>query len=171
MVAQPVVPTYSRARQRKYIELRSITPRRWRFVDSFPQDPMGKVADAALQELLTRPDPYRREPQVLHHTYRGREVELRVFIPTDLLYFEGHFPQAPILPGVIQVEWAVAFARRFFEVPQHFRRLEMLKFQRVVGPGTTVMLTLEYLVASQTVTFRYVSDVGQHSSGRVVFGE
>jgi 3-hydroxymyristoyl/3-hydroxydecanoyl-(acyl carrier protein) dehydratase len=170
LAGKPAVVERLRAWLRPHAEGAAI-PRRWRFVDSFPQDPMGKVADAALQELLTRPDPYRREPQVLHHTYRGREVELRVFIPTDLLYFEGHFPQAPILPGVIQVEWAVAFARRFFEVPQHFRRLEMLKFQRVVGPGTTVMLTLEYLVASQTVTFRYVSDVGQHSSGRVVFGD
>ena len=146
-------------------------PRRWRFLDSFPQDPMGKVADAALQELLTRPDPYRREPQVLHHTHRGREVELRVFIPTDLLCFDGHFPQAPILPGVIQVEWAVAFARRFFELPQHFRRLEMLKFQRVMVPGMTVTLTLECLTASQAVAFRYVSDVGQHSCGRIAFGE
>ena len=146
-------------------------PRRWRLVDSFPQDQMGKVADAALQELLTHPDPYRREPQVLHRTHRGREVELRVFIPADLLYFEGHFPQAPILPGVIQIEWAVAFARRFFELPKDFRRMEMLKFQRVVEPRMTLMLTLEYVAASQAVTFRYVSDAGQHSSGRIVFGE
>jgi acyl-coenzyme A synthetase/AMP-(fatty) acid ligase len=146
-------------------------PRRWRFVDSFPQDPMGKIADDVLQELVTRPDPYRREPQVLHQTHRGGEVELRVFIPTDLLWFDGHFPQAPILPGVIQVEWAVAFARRFFDLPQHFRRLEMLKFQRVMTPGMTVTLALECLTASQAVAFRYVSDVGQHSCGRIAFGE
>jgi 3-hydroxymyristoyl/3-hydroxydecanoyl-(acyl carrier protein) dehydratase len=146
-------------------------PRRWRFVDSFPQDPMGKVANAALQELLMRPDPYRREPQVLHHTHYGCEVTLRVFIPPDLLCFEGHFPEAPILPGVIQVAWVVAFAQRFFTLPKHFRRLELLKFQRVIGPGMTVTLAIEYVAARQTVTFRYVSDAGRHSSGRVVFGD
>lgn len=170
LAGKPAMVEGLRAWLRTHAEGAAI-PRRWRFVDSFPQDPMGKVADVALQELLTRPDPYRREPQVLRHLHRGRSVEAQVFIHADLSYFEGHFPQAPILPGVIQVEWAVAFARRFFELPRHFRRLEMLKFQRVVRPGTTVMLTLEYLVASHTVTFRYVSDVGQHSSGRVVFGD
>jgi hypothetical protein len=146
-------------------------PRRWRFVDSFPQDSMGKVANAALQELLLRPDPYRREPQVLHCTHSEREVTLQVFIPPDLLCFDGHFPEAPILPGVIQVEWVVAFARRFFELPQHFQRLELLKFQRVIGPGMTVTLVIEYLAARQTITFQYTSDTGRHSSGQVVFGD
>lgn len=145
--------------------------RRWRFIDALPQDSMGKIADATLRELLTRPDPSRREPQVLRTTQHEHAVECQVFIPPDLLCFEGHFPQAPILPGVIQVEWAVAFARRFFALPKDFRRLEMLKFQRVVGPGMTLVLALEYVAARQAVTFRYVSDAGQHSSGRIAFGE
>jgi acyl-coenzyme A synthetase/AMP-(fatty) acid ligase len=145
--------------------------RRWRFIDALPQDSMGKIADATLRELLTRPDPSRREPQVLRTTQHEHAVECHVFIPPDLLCFEGHFPQAPILPGVIQVEWAVAFARRFFALPKDFRRLEMLKFQRVVGPGMTLVLALEYVAARQAVTFRYVSDAGQHSSGRIAFGE
>ena len=146
-------------------------PRRWRFLDSFPQNLMGKVADATLRDLFSRPDSRRREPQVLHHTRGEREVELRIFIPADLLCFDGHFLQAPILPGVIQVDWAVAFARRFFEVPKHFRRLEMLKFQRVIIPRMTVTLLLENLGASQTVAFRYLSDAGQHSCGRIAFGD
>jgi acyl-CoA synthetase (AMP-forming)/AMP-acid ligase II len=167
---KPVVVERLRAWLRSHGEGAAI-PRRWRFMDALPQDPMGKIADATLRELLTRPDPSRREPQVLRTTQHEHAVEFQVFIPPDLLCFEGHFPQAPILPGVIQVEWAVAFARRFFELPKDFRRLEMLKFQRVVGPGMTLVLALEYVAASQAVTFRYVSDAGQHSSGRIAFGE
>lgn len=170
LAGKPAVIERLRVWLRPYAEGVAI-PRRWRFVDTFPQDPMGKVASAALQELLMRPDPYRREPQVLQQTHCGSEVTLRVFIPRDLLCFEGHFPEAPILPGVIQVEWAVAFARRFFTLPKHFRRLELLKFQRVIGPGMTVTLAIEYVVARQTVMFRYASEAGRHSSGQVVFGD
>lgn len=170
MAGKPAVIERLRAWLRPYTEGVAI-PRRWRFVESFPQDPMGKVANTALQELLACPDPYRREPQVLQQTHCGSEVTLRVFIPRDLLCFEGHFPEVPILPGVIQVEWAVAFARRFFKLPQHFRRLELLKFQRVIGPRMTLTLTIEYLAVRQTVTFRYASEAGRHSSGQVVFGD
>lgn len=170
LAGKPAVVERLRTWLRPYAEGVAI-PRRWRFVDAFPQDSMGKVAHAALQELLTRPDPYRREPRVLHHTHCESEVTLRLFIPPDLLCFEGHFPGAPILPGVIQVEWAVAFARRFFTLPQHFRRLELLKFQRVIGPGMTVTLEIEYLTVKQSVRFRYVSDAGRYSSGQVVFGD
>jgi hypothetical protein len=41
----------------------------------------------------------------------------------------------------------------------------------VMTPGMTVTLALECLTASQAVAFRYVSDVGQHSCGRIAFGE
>jgi hypothetical protein len=170
LAGKPAVVEQLRAWLRPHAEGVAI-PRRWRFVDSFPQDPMGKVADVALQDLLTHPDPYRRDPQILRLTHRGHTAEVQVFIPPDLLCFEGHFPQVPILPGVVQVEWAVAFARRFFALPQQFRHLEALKFQRVVEPGMTVTLGLEYVAANQTVSFRYVSDAGQHSCGRVAFGE
>ena len=146
-------------------------PRRWRFVEAFPLDAMGKVTDATLRSLFGDTDSRPRDPQVLRVDRRGGEVEVRLFIPADLIYFDGHFPQAPILPGVVQVEWAVRFARRFFDLPRQFRRLEMLKFQKVVVPEMTVTLALECLAARQCVAFRYLSEAGRHSSGRIAFGD
>jgi acyl-CoA synthetase (AMP-forming)/AMP-acid ligase II/3-hydroxymyristoyl/3-hydroxydecanoyl-(acyl carrier protein) dehydratase len=145
-------------------------PRRFRFVETFPCDPAGKATDANLRALLAEPGAGPDEPHILQVERRELEVALRLHIPPDLVFFDGHFPQAPILPGVAQVEWAVRYAGRFFELPGEFQRLEQLKFQQVVTPETTLTLTLEWLPATSAVVFRYVSDAGRHSSGRIIFG-
>ncbi len=38
-------------------------------------------------------------------------VLLALTVPDDLLYFDGHFRVAPVLPGVVQVDWAIHYGR------------------------------------------------------------
>ena len=83
--------------------------------------------------------------------------------------FDGHFPQAAILPGVAQLDWAVQLAREAFPIPSRFLRMEALKFQRVARPGDTIHLELEWQAERCTLQFRYTSVHGPHASGRVVF--
>ncbi|MCK7500418.1 MAG: hypothetical protein MZW92_66700 [Comamonadaceae bacterium] len=70
-----------------------------------------------------------------------------------------------------QVDWAIAFGRACFALPARFLRLETLKFQRPMSPGTEVLLTLERREGSGALNFRYESNDGLHASGRVVFGD
>ena len=58
--------------------------------------------------------------------------------PRDLLYFDGHFPGRPILPGVVQVDWVIAFGRECFDLPPFFRAIHALKFHRVIPPETPI---------------------------------
>jgi hypothetical protein len=47
---------------------------------------------------------------------------LRMTLDPALRPFQGHFPQAAILPGVAQLDWAVRFGRQAFacrRVPAH----------------------------------------------------
>jgi 3-hydroxymyristoyl/3-hydroxydecanoyl-(acyl carrier protein) dehydratase len=76
----------------------------------------------------------------------------------------------PILPGVVQVEWAAVLARRHFPLPPDFQSLEQLKFRKVIRPQTEVTLTLSCLPSGKGVEFRYASDAGEHSRGRIRFG-
>ena len=55
----------------------------------------------------------------------------------DLTAFQGHFPGHPVLPGVVQVDWAVRFGSEAFGPLGRFRAIEHLKFQDPIRPGGT----------------------------------
>jgi acyl-coenzyme A synthetase/AMP-(fatty) acid ligase len=141
-------------------------PRRWRFVDVLPANAQGKTTDAALRALF---NPDRPAPQWVRRD--ETQAELEIELDPALAVFDGHFPQAPILPGVAQLDWAVRYGREAFALPPDFLRMEALKFQRVARPGMRIRLQLEWLPQKSALAFHYASEQGPHASGRLVFGE
>ena len=108
-------------------------------------------------------------PDVLADNIDESQVELQLLIPKDLDYFTGHFPGAPILAGVVQLHWAVEYAKKYFSLTElDVQNIEVLKFQVVIIPGQKLNLTFTRK-ASNKVLFSYASDKGQHASGRIVF--
>ena len=142
-----------------------VLPRRWRYLEQMPANAQGKVTVAALLALLGNERP--RFPQVRELERGDARVLLELIAPRDLLYFDGHFDVAPILPGVVQVDWAIHYGRQYFPLPPLFNGMQQLKFQQVIVPGTPVQLELAYDVAKQSLRFAYISAAGAHSSGRV----
>lgn len=148
-------------------------PRRWRFVEDFPRNALGKITNEALQALFAAADARPCLPQIQAETRpadKPDQIELELFIPPDLIYFDGHFPGAPILPGVAQLDWAVALARHRFGLSGPFQGMAQIKFQQVIRPATTVRLLLTHLPEKSSAEFRFTSAAGAHSSGRIVFG-
>ena len=141
-------------------------PRRWRFVDALPMNAQGKVREADLRALFR---PERPQPDWLSR--EDAKADLEIVLDPELAVFDGHFPQIAILPGVAQLDWAVRWGREAFAMPPRFLRMENLKFQRVLRPGTRVRLHLEWQQAKSALVFRYQSEHGAHASGRVIFGE
>lgn len=140
-------------------------PRRWRFVEALPVNAQGKSTEAMLTALFR---PERPQPHWLSRNESAAELEFD--LDASLAAFDGHFPQAAILPGVAQLDWAIRFGREVFALPPRFLRMEALKFQRVARPGDRLKLSLEWQASKHTLSFRYVSVHGPHASGRVVFG-
>ncbi|WP_373988261.1 AMP-binding protein [Duganella sp. BuS-21] len=153
-------------------------PRRWRYIEQMPVNAQGKVTLAALQALLEggeggcignseasghRP----RLPRVRELERDAQRVLLEIVAPASLLYFDGHFDAAPILPGVVQVDWAMHYGRQYFTLAARFKGINALKFQQVIQPETAVQLELVHDAAKGGLNFRYMSDAGQHASGRV----
>jgi acyl-coenzyme A synthetase/AMP-(fatty) acid ligase len=145
-------------------------PRRWRYLDRMPHDAQGKTTRALLQALLDAPDAAPRTPSVRLLERTALRVALELIAPPALLYFDGHFPQAPILPGVVQVDWAIAHGRHYFDLPPQFRAMHALKFQNVIRPDYPVTLELVHDEQKGSLNFRYFSAAGQHASGRLLFG-
>ena len=146
-------------------------PRRWRYLEQMPLNSQGKTTAAALLALLDNDHPRPQFPSVREIAREPRRVLLELSAPADLLYFDGHFDAAPILPGVVQVDWAIHYGRRYFDLPPAFKGMNQLKFQQVIGPDSKVELELLHDVAKSSLQFRYISPAGPHASGRVLFGD
>jgi acyl-CoA synthetase (AMP-forming)/AMP-acid ligase II len=124
-------------------------PRRWRFVERLPDGAMGKRQDAAVTALF---EDGRLPPATVRPVEGGFEFDLAM--APDLRWFDGHFPVFPLLPGVVQVDWAVGFARRHLgyagPTAQRFR----IKFKQMIRPGDRLVLGLR-TDARGRVTFEY----------------
>lgn len=112
----------------------------WRLFDQDFPVPEG----AALDEEITRPPP--SDPQLVgeHATPTGHLFELK--LPLDLALFDDHFRSAPVVPGVMQVAWALAFAARHYG-PMACGAMDAVKFRRLVRPGDRLQLEVTHEAA------------------------
>lgn len=108
-------------------------------------------------------------PDVIEKVENENSVEFTLFVPKHLDYFNGHFPDAPILAGVVQLHWAVEYTKQAFNLADcEVINLEVIKFQVVIVPDQSLILTLTRK-SNDKFLFTYVSERGQHASGRIVF--
>ncbi|WP_434675769.1 AMP-binding protein [Pseudomonas sp. R4-84] len=144
-------------------------PRRWRWLRQLPLNAQGKLPQAEVEAVLMAPRP--KAPEVLEQIETDGEWSLRLAVPPDLAYFSGHFPTAPVLPGVVQVDWALNLGRRLLDLPPRFVGMEVLKFQQLVRPGDEIQLHLRFDRERGKLYFAYRNDTAACSSGRIVLGE
>ena len=88
---------------------------------------------------------------------------------SDLSWFRGHFPGHPVLAGVVQTHWACLWSRGLLGIDGDFTRIENLKFENIITPGTELTVSLDYAADKGRLLFSY-DDAGQrYSSGRIYF--
>ncbi len=142
-------------------------PRFWRYPAEFPQNAQGKVTQAALEALFDGKalvaekallETAARFPIMSGADIASDSLRLRLEIPDNLLYFDGHFPGNPVLPGVVQIHWAVHFARAHWGQLGEFGGLEAVKFQQLILARAQVVLELEYNAEKGKLYFCYASD-------------
>lgn len=100
------------------------------------------------------------------HTATGAEIDL--VVPHDLRYLRGHFPGAPIVPGVVQIKWAMALARKLLPVGGAFAGMKAVKFLEVMQPGAAATLKLDYSAANGELRFSFESSGRRYSNGRLL---
>ncbi|MBV4554561.1 AMP-binding protein [Pseudomonas sp. SWRI102] len=144
-------------------------PRRWRWLRQLPLNTQGKLPQAEVEAVLMAPRP--KTPELLEQTETEGEWNLCLAVPPDLAYFSGHFPTAPVLPGVVQVDWALSLGRQLLNLPPRFLGMEVLKFQQLVRPGDEIQLHLRFDRERGKLYFAYRNAAAACSSGRIVLGE
>ncbi len=146
-----------------------VLPRKWLFIQSLPLTTQGKINRELLLQLLSLDST--RSPQILLCDYQAEQVELQLRVPPDLVYFSGHFPEQPILPGVTQLAWVEQFGKLFFNIALPFLRMEVIKFKKIIRPGDIIQMRLNWKADNQKLYFELSSVSDSHSSGRMVYGE
>ena len=153
---------------KNHFELLAI-PRRWRFVHDIPKNAQDKVEFKTLLSILENP-PMCKHPELICFNQNQDQATLVLHIPTNLIYFQGHFSEQAILPGVTQLDWAIDFARRTFVLGvAKVCAVKQLKFSQIIQPNQEVRLLLNHDKNKLMTQFRYESDVGMHASGIIVW--
>lgn len=106
-------------------------------------------------------------PQILSKTSDGDAIIFRLFIAANLPFFNGHFPEQAVLPGVTQLDWAIRLGCQHFGYPRHIATLEVLKFQQLMLPDSEVTLEICENKAKAKLIFRYFDGDKRFASGRL----
>ncbi|GEM_PF-52218 len=120
-----------------------VHPRAWRLVDALPIDERGKLARAALRALFRAPGAATHQHDVsdrpeTKEALRGEDhVERTCRVPTDLECFVGHFPDQPVVPGVLQLDWALDAAEELLGHVPRVSAVESIKLVTPLRPGDT----------------------------------
>ena len=108
---------------------------------------MSILDSRAIQEILPHRYPFLLVDKIIELEPRTRIVGIKQ-ITFNEYFFQGHFPDAPVMPGVLQIE-ALAqvgailalreFADRADKIP-FFSGIDKARFRRPVVPGDTLVL-------------------------------
>ena len=120
--------------------------------------------------LVSVPDADHRFPRILSLTDDGHDIRIRVDVSQGLCWFRGHFPNQPVLPGVVQLHWAVIIVQACFGFSAVPTEIKRLKFKKIVTPPQVLELSVSCKSASEA-QFAFFTGSEQNSEGRLVFAD
>lgn len=111
-----------------------------------------------------------RSPNILSCREDGDTRRFELAITEELIWFRGHFPGYPVLPGVVQLRWAVELSQECFGLEAGPREVMRLKFKSIIVPPLDIELTLTRVGPTET-QFAYAGQGHEYSQGRLIYFE
>ena len=111
-----------------------------------PQAPFGRDV---IEQIIPHRDPFLFLDEVLE-LEPGSRVAATYRVPEDGWWFAGHFPERPVMPGVLIVEAMAQTGAVAVLVEEEnrgkiafFAGIDDCRFKRIVSPGDTLTLECE----------------------------
>ena len=140
-------------------------PRFWLFTTKLPRDSQSKINHSDFEQACAQvqTDPIWLDSYIVEDVkvFKGR-------VPLDLVFFKGHFPQFPLVPGVIEVQWVIDKITEFFAEEKNILRIDNLKFQKFLRPNDELELTLKWNKEKSRMEFQLKTDNETCGKGLVV---
>ncbi len=141
-------------------------PKRMRFVSHIPTNSQSKRVVAEMQSVFESV----RLLEVLAPTtlqVDGFDAEIRFTAKPHLPWFEGHFKENPILPGVAQTHIAARLAEEIWAASPASFNVNRMKFQQVIQPHDDIILTLGFKPETEKLNFAFKRGEDKLSSGTI----
>jgi 3-hydroxyacyl-[acyl-carrier-protein] dehydratase len=91
-------------------------------------------------------------------TTENKQQIIAVFqFKKELDLFKGHFPENPILPGILQIEMVKYALEESFDNSLHIKSVKKTKFSNLIHPGKTV--TLDIKIINEEDSLLYVKAI------------
>lgn len=104
-----------------------------------------------IEQIIPHRDPFMLIDEVVEMEL-GKRIVAKKYIKADDFWFKGHFPDYPVVPGVLMIEMlAQAGAVAMLSMEEHKGKIGFLagvdnaKFRRQVVPGDTLTLEVEII--------------------------
>lgn len=108
-------------------------------------------------------------PNITHLELSPENAVITLHVPENLSWFEGHFPDQKVLPGVVQIDWAGKLGRALFVGANSFKQLTNIKFKTMVMPNTQMTLELRYDAEKGNLKFHFFNEEDSFSMGSLKF--
>ena len=95
------------------------------------------------------------------------EVMAHIRIPADSPWFDGHFPEAPVLPGVAQLGMIHDLLCRMLDRTLPVAQVSRVRFKQMIRPDQALSLTIQTGDKNSSHSFRISGDEGLICSGLI----
>lgn len=138
-------------------------PKRWRFVSDIPVNSQAKRVQRDLAALFEAPRMLDLlKPDLVE--VEAEKARLMFTVAPDLPWFEGHFKDAPVVPGVAQVHIAVRLAEEIWSAAPANASVSRMKFVQIIRPGDRVEVRLTFDFTSRRLTVEMSDGETRYSS-------
>ncbi|WP_413111562.1 3-hydroxyacyl-ACP dehydratase [Thaumasiovibrio sp. DFM-14] len=96
------------------------------------------------------------------------DITLSLKLGADIVYFDGHFDDFALLPGVVQLDWAIHYGQAHYQTTMQLTEIKQIKFQRPMCPEALVLLRLSWNRAKRELIFKFSDEQWVYSQGRLV---
>ena len=137
--------------------------KKWRFLFELPVNERGKINGKRVREIFNTNLTY---PDVIDFSINSTDARFDLIFPQKSNFFKGHFPEFPILPGVVQLFFVKEFIKDAFNLDFVPQKVKKVKFSSIIRPDEKVSLCLKK--SETSIDYKFTKGDKIFSSGTFV---
>ncbi len=137
--------------------------KKWRFLYDLPVNRRGKVNGERIREIFSTNITY---PYITNSFVSCESAQFDLIFPRESNFFQGHFANFPILPGVVQLFFVKEFIKDAFNLDFVPHKIKKVKFSSIIRPDEKVCLALKK--SDKAVEYQFKNEEKVFSSGTFV---